>query len=186
MGLTLVTPPATKPVSLEEAKRQVGIHESDTRYDDQLDGYIAAATDDLDGYDGKLGYALMPQTWDYTLDAFSDAIEIPFGPVVSVSSVKYFDGEGVQQTVDADTYTVDLSARPWVVLNSGLSWPTTLDAINAVTIRFVAGKGASDAIKQAILLQVDHWFNPTGPNNRAEDFERAFNSLIRTKRRVYL
>lgn len=187
MGLTLVTPPTAMPVTIQEAREQVGLHSTDTAYDAQINGYIASATDDLDGPDGKLGCALMPQTWAYSLDAFTDTIELPLGPVTEITSVKYYDADGVQQTVDAEFYTSDLSGtRPWVVLNGGYSWPATLDGINAVTIQFKAGRGAPPAVKQAILLQIDHWFQPIGPNNTVEAFERAYHGLIGTKRRVFL
>lgn len=189
MGLTLITPPTSTPVSLAEARVQCGIHDSDTTYDAQLNGYIAAATSLLDGPNGLLGKAIMAQTWDLTLDAFSDTIELPFGPVTAVSSVKYYDEDGVQQTADVASYTVDLgSSRQWVVLNSDYSWPSTQSMINAVTIRFTAALSAEDlpAIKQAILAQIDHWFQPYGPNNEPAHFERMFNALIGPKRRVFV
>lgn len=189
MGLTLVTPPASYPVTLLEAKAQVGVHASETAYDDQINGYIAAATSLLDGPNGRLGKAIMPQTWDLSLDEFSDAIEIPLGPVTAVGSVKYFDTEGDQQTLDAAYYTTDLSSnRQWVVLNTDYSWPDILDGVNAVTVRFTAGMSDNDlpAIKQAILGYVDHWFQPIGPNNQVQYVERMVDALIGPKRAVFL
>lgn len=189
MGLVLVTPPADYPVTIQEARVQCGVHEDDTTYDDQLNGYIASATSLLDGPNGLLGQAIMPQTWDYYLDAFTDTIELPLGPVTAVTSVKYYDADGVQQTASTDDYTVDLASyRQWVVLNSASSWPTTLSAINAVSVRFTAAMSETDlpAVKQAILAQVDHWFQPIGPNNDANQFERMFNAIIGPKRRVFV
>lgn len=45
------------------------------------------------------GRAIMPQTWELTLDAFPDALELTRVPVASVTSLKYFDATGTEQTL---------------------------------------------------------------------------------------
>lgn len=162
MGYRLITPPATNPVSLAEAcvflRREVG--EDDAR----INALIAAATSFLDGANGMLGRCLVSQTWELVLDEFSSAIRLPLGPVSSVTSVKYLDTAGAEQTVSTDDYSTDLVSDPqWIVLNADSSWPTVMDAVNAVTIRFVAGYSTvPEVIKQAILFLVSAMYSNGG------------------------
>jgi len=162
MGYRLITAPATNPVSLAEAcvflRREVG------EDDDRINALIAAATSFLDGANGMLGRCLVSQTWELVLDEFSDAIKLGLGPVTSITSVKYYDTAGDEQTLSADYYTADLTSDPqWIVLNSDYSWPDLMDGVNAVTIRFVAGYAAvPETVKQAILFLTSAMYSNGG------------------------
>src|SRR4051812_44151980 len=58
----------------------------------------------------KLGRKLMSQTWEGSLDSFPfDEIEMPYPPLASVVSIKYYDSSNVLQTVASADYTVDTS-----------------------------------------------------------------------------
>ena len=82
-SLRLVTPPASPPVSLAEAKAFLRVdHDAE---DDLIAGIIAAATNLLDGRTGILGRCLEAQTWELAIDRFPSAeVQLPLGPVVSV------------------------------------------------------------------------------------------------------
>lgn len=159
MGLTLVTPPAEWPVSLEEAKAQcrvTGDHE-----DTLLERLIRSATAHVER---TLDLSLTTRTYRLTLDAFTDTIELRRGPVQSVESLQYVDGDGITQTVSTEDYTVDLvSSSAWIVRNSGASWPAIMDAVNAVSVTYVAGfdelPSDLEDLKHAILLLIGHWFS---------------------------
>lgn len=157
MGLQIVTPPAGYPVTLDEAKAQCRVINSDS--DARLTAFIAAATAHVEKI---LDLSLMTRTYRLTLDAFSDAIELPRGPVQSVTSVAYTDENGDTQTLATSNYTVDLtSSRQWIVRNADATYPSLLDAVNVVTIDYVAGydtlPAEYDDVKAAILLTVQHW-----------------------------
>lgn len=158
MGLKLITLPAEEPVSLAEAKAQLRVATNDQ--DDYIGALIKAARQQIDGQDGWLGRALITQTWELTLDSFPvSEIRIPLPPLQSITSVKYDDSHGLEQTINAADYTVDTSQPfAWIIPNSANAWPATLNAINSVRVRFVAGYGAAAAvpepIRQAILLSV--------------------------------
>lgn len=173
MGLKLVTAPADNPVTLAQAKAH--LREDSDDFNDQIEAFIDAATAYADGPMGFLGRALIDQTWDLYLDAFPAvsvvgtrnvyAIEIPLPPLIEVVDVFYLDSNGVEQTFDAASYTVDDSSEPArIVLGSTGSWPTIQEAANAVRVRFRAGyldQGVSPAvesvpgtIKAAILIMV--------------------------------
>lgn len=159
--LRLVTPPATLPVSLAEAKEILRVDHS--YEDDSISRMIAAAVETIDGRHGFLGRALEASTWELTLDRFPVAdVQLPLGPVVSVTSVVYTDVAGAEQTVAADAYVVDATPTflGWIVPISG--WPATMETVNAVRIRFVAGRGTPAPVKQAILDMVANRYDSRG------------------------
>ncbi len=158
MGLQLVTAPTADPVTIEEAKAQCRVLHPDE--DMLLAGLIAAATRHVEKV---LDLSLMARTWRLTLDAFSPTIELPRGPVTSVTAVNYVDRGGLTQQVPTEKYTTDLaSPAQWIVLNSGGEWPATIGGVNAVSIDYVAGftslPSTYDDLKHAILLLIGHWY----------------------------
>jgi uncharacterized phiE125 gp8 family phage protein len=161
MGLILISPPATDPITLSEAKDHLRVTSSDN--DALITQLIKAATRYAEKF---LGRALIDQTWDLYLDSFPTSgqkeIKIPLPPLIEVIQVAYDDGAGIEQTVGVDDYYVDSVSQPgWIVPQGGTSWPATLDAINAVRIRFRAGyldngspqqQNVPDDIRAAIKL----------------------------------
>ena len=136
MGLKLITPSVTNAITLIEAKAHLRVVTSD---DDTYIGAITAAS--CANAEKWLGRALVDQTWDLYLDEFPDEeIQIPLPPLIEVVSIKYDDMAGVEQTLSPSSYYVDSASQPgWVVPAGSLSWPTTIDAINSVRVRFRAG-----------------------------------------------
>src|SRR5580765_6616562 len=115
----LKVPPVIEPIGLDEVKAHSRIDLDD---DDLLiQGQILAVRNMVElVYD----LALITQTWTMYLDWLPDCIEIFKRQVQSVTSVKYTDGAGVTQTVDAGTYYADLNARPpRLVGTQNVNWP---------------------------------------------------------------
>jgi uncharacterized phiE125 gp8 family phage protein len=141
MALKLITPPAVEPILLADAKAHCRV--DGTAEDTLITLYIGAARR---AAENRTGLALIAQTWELALDAFPFAeIWLPLPPVASITSIKYLDANGVEQTLDAADYALDNygSVRHWVIPAAGVEWPDTLDAANAVKVRFVTGYGAS-------------------------------------------
>jgi len=183
MGLKLITAPASTPVTLAELKAHCRIEDTDS--DTELQIYLDAATEHLDGYTGTLGRCIVTQTWELVLDKFpSSAILLELGPLQSVTSVKYYDTDGVEQTVDSANYTVDTaSLHGWVVPDAGFSWPSTLDAVNVVKVRYVAGyTSVPNPLKHAILLLAGHWFAHREVMGGEAEMPFAVNALIASYR----
>lgn len=155
MTLSLVTAPTVEPLTLAEAKShlRVDISDDDTLIKSKLKG----VRQDLEE---KYGVAFISQTWDLYMDSFpGDKLEIAKWPLQSVTHIKYTDEDGDESTFSSDDYLVDIISKPGkVVLKRTASWPSdTLQEVNGVVVRFVAGYGnaGSDVpwpIKQALLL----------------------------------
>lgn len=152
MALKLITPATALALSVDDAKLQARI--DDSVLDTRLQAYILAATEMAEQH---LGRAIMPQTWELTLDAFPDAFELTRVPVSAVSSVKYYDLDGVQQTLSSSLYTFDSAddyGSAYVVPAYGTTWPSTKDQINAVAVRYVAGYAAAANVPPAITAWI--------------------------------
>jgi uncharacterized phiE125 gp8 family phage protein len=177
---TVVTGPASEPVTLAEAKRQLFLPESDTSNDQELVSRIQAAREqwehDTDTY-------LLTQTLAVTADAFAGReIILPGRPIQSVSFVKYYDDTDTLQTLSTSLYTVDFKERA-VRLKWNVTWPTTEIRWDAVQVQFVAGNTSLSAVpaiaKQAMLLLITYYhFGNRGDNDRPNDM-RAYEALVR-------
>lgn len=97
----------------------------------------------MDGFGGNLDSALDrlgPGVHDLpkSFIAGPDSIDLPFGPVSSITSIKTFSLSNTESTLSSAAYSLDGSGSR-VCLNSGYAWPTSLRAKQAVKIRYVAG-----------------------------------------------
>lgn len=155
MALILQTGPATEPVTLTEAKLHLKVDVTDD--DDLIETLIASAREAAELQTGR---SLLEQTWRKTLDEFPDAIQLDCPPIIEVTSVKYIDEDGVQQTLNSISYQVDTESEPgWVVPAYGYDWPETRDQANAVEVVYKAGYDeCPKAIKQWILTQIGNGY----------------------------
>lgn len=167
-GLVVVTPPATEPVTLAEAKDHLRV---DIANDDTLIAALSVAAREM--VEVSLHRQLVDATYDMTLDRFPGAtagsssgvlfgaggiIYLPRPPLQSVTSITYFDTAGVSTVLPTEDYLVDTASIQGRITPSvnERTWPSHEIRINAVTVRFVAGFGDAAAvpssIKTAILL----------------------------------
>lgn len=153
MKRSLATAPASKPVTLSEAKLHMNVEH--TEDDALITSLIAAATDYAEQQTGR---ALITQVWDVFFDCFEDVLCIPMWPVASVGSVKYYDADDTEQTLSSSSYYVDTYSYP-IRITPVSTWPGTATRPNAVTVRITAGAAAApDAVASAILMLVGHLY----------------------------
>lgn len=150
MDLVLVTAPVAEPITTADAKAHLRVDSTDD--DTYIDSIIKASRRWIEH---TYGLALVTQTWDGSLDAFpwDGVIQIPKRPLVSVTSITYYDDDLSTSTVfSSANYQVDTVKRPpRIVLKSGSSWPTdSLRLSSGVVVRFVAGYGAASAVPEDI------------------------------------
>ncbi len=155
MSIVVVTPPGEDPVTLQETKNHLRVTLDDD--DARISNLIRSATAQVEEYTGR---ALVERQVKLILDSFpAGDIELPMPPLKSVQAVKYWDEDGVQQTLDAAIYQVDTASLIGrIVLAEGQAWPATAQRIDAVTVEFTAGYGAAADVDEravsAILLDV--------------------------------
>lgn len=109
--------------------------------------------------------AYITQTWYLWLDKWPEYLEIPSPPLISVTSIKYYDTANTEATVTASDYYVDTNSEPGEIhLAYGKSWPSaTLREKNGICVEFICGYGAASTsvpatVIQAILLLLSHWY----------------------------
>lgn len=189
-SLSIVTPATALPVSLDAARRNARIDNTDE--DARLTELIRAAS----AYVSKhTDTALITQTLAWRMDRFPIKIRelyLPIWPVQSITSISYRDENDVSQSLDLATVSTRLPARGHARLARKRwdAWPSTLDTPDAVEVRFVAGFGAThesvpEELKQAILLLVAHWFENREAvlvGSASKEVEFAVQSLVETIR----
>lgn len=148
--LTRVTAPAVPALSVADAKAHLKV---ETAFeDDVIEALVEGAIARIDGPKG-IGICLIEQTWRLTLDRFCGEIEIPLGPNVVVTSVKYTDADGAEQTVDAGDYQVADGLDPAILSPTfSTAWPGARFERGAVRIEFTAGFGDDPADIPADLV----------------------------------
>lgn len=165
-SFALVTAPTVEPLSESELKLHGRI--TNNAEDALLTNYIAAARDFAEK---KLSRQFITATWDLRIDFFPQqrfveqafdswrypSIEIHKCPVQSVTSVKYIDASGVEQTMSSSDYLVDIHDEPARITPAfGLVWPVARAQPAAVTVRFVAGYGDAPS---AVPPNIRHWIS---------------------------
>jgi uncharacterized phiE125 gp8 family phage protein len=160
MKFKVITPIATEPVTLADARLHLRIDAGDTSEDDLITALTITAREVAEHYTGR---ALAPQTLEAALDAFPSCrgeIELPMPPVTAITSIKYTDQGGIEQTMDASLYSLSTygdSRRVAPVY--GQEWPLTQCIGDAVRVRFTTGYTAlPKAVKAAMLLLIGHLY----------------------------
>lgn len=161
--LDVVTPPTGFVVS-------VGEMEDHLRWEDASEasvilGLIKAATSYVQDISGK---QLLTATYDVQWARFpgcNGALVLPRVPVSSVTSVKYYDTTGTQQTMSSALYTVQDGSEHfsgYVIPAFNGQWPSTYGHDQDVTVRFVCGFGTPSDVPETFKLQIKllvaHWF----------------------------
>lgn len=160
MQYRIVTPVATEPLLLEEAKLHLRLG-SDTTEDSLVSMLIGAAREYCESWTGR---AFATQTIEAYLDAFptENYIELPKPPMQSVTSVIYKDSAGTSTTMTATTQYIADTESPIgrIVLPYNASWPSFVAyPVNPIKIKYVAGYTViPESLKQAMLLLIGHWY----------------------------
>jgi uncharacterized phiE125 gp8 family phage protein len=161
--LVVVTSPAVEPITLEQFKTYARV-DSDLAAQDLLiaNDIIPSARERCEEYANR---AFVEQELLLTLDGFRDpwngsrsSIRLPRPPLVGVTSIKYLDPEGLEQTLDESAYRVDKDREPGrVLLGHGRAWPAVLEQESVVFISFKAGYSQTEAglpgyVRDAVYL----------------------------------
>lgn len=154
----LVTPPASAPVTLPEAKLHLRIEGDDE--DTLITALIDAAVAHIDGWSGILGRAIVEQTWRQDFDGFGCPMRLPLHPVIDIVSITARNDQGQITTIADSNYLLRTDAQgDYVHWDADYSYSDTLHDSAAVSVTFNAGyETVPAAIKAAILLMVGNWY----------------------------
>lgn len=161
MQYKLITPPVKQPLTINEVRDHCRASRTTVTVDDP---YISTLIDAAVGYaEHVTGRAIMTQTWEYIADCFSSELHLIKCPVQSITSIKYLDNAGAEQTLATSLYRVDLDSEPARITPAyAQTWPPTYSVNAAVRIRFVSGYTTADlvprALRHAMLLLIAAWY----------------------------
>ncbi|MGE0741070.1 MAG: head-tail connector protein [Hyphomonadaceae bacterium] len=151
--ITIITPPASEPVSLAEAKLYLRIdHASE---DALIADLIGAAREAVEA---GVGRALITRRVRESLDIWRrDAVggaTLGLGPVTDVIAVRLLADNGSQSVIDPERYRIEGNRdRPRLVFASGV--PATLRAAGGIEIEYECGYAEeADDLPVALRLAV--------------------------------
>lgn len=160
---SVVTEPSVEPVTLAEAKTFLRV--SDTTDDALITSLITAARARAESYTRRtFVYTTRDLCYPCLFD-FAQPISVPFAPLASITSVKYYDEDATIQTLDSGSYLVKASAgafagRGYIEIEPFADLPILTTYMEyPVVVRAVCGYGSTaasvpDGIKHAILFMV--------------------------------
>lgn len=142
-----------------EAKTHLRVDFADE--DALIDTYVEASRKICEEFTNR---GFITQTWRENPARFFNPIKLSMARVISVTTVKYFDTDDVQQTISNTDYQVDLLADVGSVHEGiSFSWPSTSDRINPIEILYQVGYGAASTdvpenIIQAVKLMLSYFY----------------------------
>jgi len=157
---SLVTDAASEVFTRNEIKNWLKLDSDITADDSLIDSLIIAVREHTENY---LNRSLINQTWKMTMDCFYEYIDITHrANLSSITSVKYYDSDNVQQTLSSSNYQTDFVSLPSRLRVTTI--PAIYDRLGAVEVNFVSGYGADesavpDAIKTAMRLTIAKWYD---------------------------
>jgi len=147
MQTAIKTAPATEPLTTAEAKLHLRVtHSSD---DTPIDELVAAARGI---FERRTGRACISQTWYLYLDDWpATEIQLPYPPATAVTSIKYNDSAGAQQTWSDTEYDVDYASEPArIVCAYGESWPSARVESHSIVVEYICGWANAAAVPEDV------------------------------------
>ena len=154
------------PVTLTEAKAQLLIPTAVTTWDTYLTGLINASMAYFEKFTRQI---LISRTFTGYLNDFpNDSFLIEKAPLISITSVKYYDTDNVLQTVtDTNYYITESNYYSYLMFINTYTYPSTYDRPQIVQVEFKAGLCTDDTdcpadIKQGLLQIIAYWWENRG------------------------
>lgn len=182
-GLVRMVEPTGEPLALGEVKQWLRVDSDDTTQDDLILDLIATAREYAEEVNrqqlitatwfmtnDRFPYRMPGQTfqwpgdvWDRQNASWLEGLTVrpPRPPLQVVTQIQYIDPQGVLQTMDLTTITVDTVSKPGRLMPIPYNiWPVTLTRHNAVQITYQAGYGPSTTSTGAITAGTDQIITP--------------------------
>ena len=147
--------PAAEPVSTADMKAWLKV--GNTADDDLIDDLVKAVRQEVELY---LNRSLITQTRVAHFDQFSTFVDIPYGPIQSISQVKRIDPDESETTLTENIDFYIKSSRDVRLYfpegtNLGFEYvPITGETIYGLQVQYIAGYGMATAIPDAIIKTI--------------------------------
>ena len=158
MSVSLVTPPAAEPISLDQVKARLRI--SDTSQDARLAQLIRSARQRVEGDTGR---ACLSQTWlerrdawdgDSRLCAFGTQFKLPKPPLISIEAITTYAADDTPTSHDPADFFIDTASEPGrLALRPNGYFPQPGRNIGGIEIRFTCGYGTDPDDVPAPLVE---------------------------------
>lgn len=172
--LKVLTHPESEPVTLSEAKAQIGLMDDQTEHDALLGGQIATARRLIEA---RLGIAIIATEYRATWKEAPEVLRLPAPPLLTGSLYPLTVTADDDELVEGEDYEIDADAVPATLeLSKGRG--------KKVVVTYWAGVEPGDAIdpllRSAILAYVDHQFNNRGvlASESSTELPQAFDTLL--------
>jgi len=179
MDYVVSVPPTTELLTLTEVKAHV------LPADASDDTYITDAIKDAREYcEGKTGRALAAQTIKAYPNHFECTMRLPREPIVSITSVKYTDYDGVETTMSATNYVLNeaagtLAFKELPTFNPRISKPIEITYVAGYTI-------LPRVIRRAMMILIAFWYENRGDKDLPDNVERSVLILLNDKKVFFL
>ena len=158
MSVSLVTPPAAEPISLDQAKARLRI--ADTSQDAHLTHLIRSARQRVEGETGR---ALITQTWlerrdawdgDGRLCAFATQFKLLKPPLISIEAITTYAVDDTPTSHDPTDFFIDTLSEPGrLALRPNGQFPQPGRGVGGIELRFVCGYGSDPGDVPAPLIE---------------------------------
>lgn len=172
--LRVITQPEVEPVSLTEAKAQIGLMPDQDEHDALLVAKIATARRLVEA---RLGIAILATEYRATWKTAPAVLRLPAPPLLTGSAYGLVVTADDVELDEGDDYEVEADAVPATIeLSNGTG--------KRVVVTYWAGVDPGDPIdpllRSAILAYVDHQFNNRGviATDGATELPQAFDTLL--------
>tara|TARA_R110000803_G_scaffold149047_2_gene214466 strand:+ start:8 stop:562 length:555 start_codon:yes stop_codon:yes gene_type:complete len=158
MTIDRTTDAATEPVTSAEVEESLVISSG---WDaTSVTRKIEAARQQLENITDR---SFVTQTWTMHLDEFPEVIYVPKGKLIAITSLKYDDSNGDEQTLAVTTDYLLANNGKKARISPVTSWPNTLSENDSVRLVYTAGYGNAaavpGAIKDAIIALVEQLYS---------------------------
>jgi uncharacterized phiE125 gp8 family phage protein len=176
--------PSFEPLTLQEAKRQLGIADVVDQYDSDVTDLITFAREQVER-DSMLVVATGAFTVKRTDWSYGDYFELPSSlrPCTAVTAITYVATDGTVTAWSTSQYSLDTyTIAPTVKLVYGYSWPTIRGDINGITITATAGYAQTAVpkrVKHAVILKLQElWQTRQGMQKESDLSAKAYESIV--------
>jgi uncharacterized phiE125 gp8 family phage protein len=161
--VSMVTPPDGTAIEIADAA--AFLRQTDPTELEAIAGFVAAATELAQEFCGQQFIrATRLQKFDCWGDLVREGLAYP--PLVQVTSVKYLDEAGSEQTLNTALYSVHSTKKPGRIEPAyNATWPSHQGVSGAIRVTYICGYGlaASDVpatIRTALMQMVRAMYDP--------------------------